>query len=165
METVVPLPSSLSIPTSPPDWWAKPKIWLRPRPVPLPTGLVVKKGSKARSRTSAVIPQPVSETLIFTYSPAWMSPTAFAAIVTFSVAMRIAPWPSIASRALTARFTIAFSSWWGSTKIGHALDQIRAVDPLGEQRLGTGEGEQPPSQCGSARGAFHRILQVIEHLS
>ncbi len=40
----------------------RPKIWLRPRPVPLPTGLVVKKGSKARSITSGVMPQPVSVT-------------------------------------------------------------------------------------------------------
>jgi hypothetical protein len=30
------------------------------KPVPLPTGLVVKKGSNARSITSVVIPQPVS---------------------------------------------------------------------------------------------------------
>ena len=66
IETVVPLPTALSIPTSPPDWCANPKIWLRPRPVPLPTGLVVKKGSNARSITSAVIPQPVSVTLIRT---------------------------------------------------------------------------------------------------
>ena len=38
-----------------------------------------------------------------------------AASVTFSVAIRISPSPSIASRALTARLTIAFSSWCGST--------------------------------------------------
>src|SRR3981081_440143 len=35
---------------------------LRPSPVPLPTSLVVKKGSKTRSRTSGGIPQPVSVT-------------------------------------------------------------------------------------------------------
>ena len=46
--------------TSPPDWRAKPKIWLRPRPVPLPTGLVVKKGSNTRSRCSGAMPLPVS---------------------------------------------------------------------------------------------------------
>ena len=80
-----PCRASLSMPTSPPDWWAKPKIWLRPRPVPLPTGLVVKNGSKARSRTSSVMPQPVSVTEIRRYSPARMSPTSLAASVTFSV--------------------------------------------------------------------------------
>jgi hypothetical protein len=32
----------------------------RPNPVPLPTSLVVKKGSKARSATSRLIPTPVS---------------------------------------------------------------------------------------------------------
>ena len=73
------------MPTSPPDWWAKPKIWLRPRPVPLPTGLVVKKGSNARSITSVVMPQPVSVTLMRTYSPARMSPTSLAASVTLAV--------------------------------------------------------------------------------
>ena len=50
--------------TSPPDWRAKAKIWLRPRPVPLPTGLVVKKGSNTRSRCSGVMPLPVSATRI-----------------------------------------------------------------------------------------------------
>ena len=35
---------------------------LRPRPVPLPTSLVVKKGSKARFTTSAGMPEPVSLT-------------------------------------------------------------------------------------------------------
>ena len=38
------------------------KIWLRPSPVPLPTGLVVKNGSNTRSSTSGVMPQPVSAT-------------------------------------------------------------------------------------------------------
>src|SRR3546814_14500372 len=33
---------------------------LRPSPVPLPTGLVVKNGSNTRSSTSGVMPQPVS---------------------------------------------------------------------------------------------------------
>src|ERR1700716_594701 len=42
---------------------------LRPSPVPLPTSLVVKKGSKTRSRTSGGIPQPVSVTDSLTYDP------------------------------------------------------------------------------------------------
>ena len=42
---------------------------LRPRPVPLPTSLVVKKGSKTRSRTSGGIPQPLSATDNLTYDP------------------------------------------------------------------------------------------------
>ena len=39
------------------------------------------------------------------------SPTALAASVTFSVEISSRPSPSIASRAFTARLTIAFSSW------------------------------------------------------
>ena len=42
---------------------------LSPRPVPLPSGLVVKKGSKARSITSGDMPLPVSETARSTYWP------------------------------------------------------------------------------------------------
>ena len=37
--------------------------------MPLPTGLVVKNGSSARSMTSRVMPQPVSVTAIITYCP------------------------------------------------------------------------------------------------
>ena len=46
----------------PPDCLASPKTWLRPSPDPLPTSLVVKNGSKARARTSSVIPEPSSVT-------------------------------------------------------------------------------------------------------
>src|SRR5258708_35378172 len=42
---------------------------LRPSPVPLPTSLIVKKGSKTRSRTSGGIPQPLSVTDSLTYDP------------------------------------------------------------------------------------------------
>jgi hypothetical protein len=57
---VVPSPSSLVTRTSPPDCLAKPITWLRPSPVPAPTALVVKKGSKIRSTSSAAMPVPVS---------------------------------------------------------------------------------------------------------
>ena len=46
---VVPAPSSDSISALPPACAAKPWICESPRPVPLPTSLVVKKGSNARS--------------------------------------------------------------------------------------------------------------------
>ena len=42
---------------------------LRPRPVPLPTSLVVKNGSKARRRMSGGMPEPVSLTDSMAYSP------------------------------------------------------------------------------------------------
>ena len=43
---IVPWPTVLWTRTSPPDCFAKPKTWLNPRPVPWPTSLVVKNGSK-----------------------------------------------------------------------------------------------------------------------
>ena len=46
MMKVEPLPGALRTSMSPPDCLAKPKAWLRPSPVPLPTSLVVKNGSK-----------------------------------------------------------------------------------------------------------------------
>ena len=66
MRIVVPLPSSLSISTCPPDCLMKPYTWLSPRPVPLPAALVVKNGSKALRLTSAVMPCPVSVIAIIT---------------------------------------------------------------------------------------------------
>ena len=62
MVKVAPLPGVLVTLISPPDCLAKPNAWLRPRPVPLPTSLVVKNGSKIASSMSGGIPVPVSVT-------------------------------------------------------------------------------------------------------
>ena len=45
--------------------WLKTMLWHsdRPSPVPVPTGLVVKKGSKMRDRTASGTPLPLSATL------------------------------------------------------------------------------------------------------
>ena len=117
-----------------------------------------------------------------------MSPTSLAASVTFSVAMRISPRPSIASRALTARLRIAFSSWCGIDvgrpgvaveidldadalaqraveQVGHAADQLDAVDALGKQRLGAGEGQQAAGQGRGAGRALHRVVEVDHHFA
>ncbi len=59
---MVPAPTSELIRTCPPDCRAKPYTIDSPRPVPLPIGLVVKNGSKARATTSGVMPVPVSMT-------------------------------------------------------------------------------------------------------
>ena len=63
---VVPLPAPLSSVTAPLDCLAKPYTVARPRPVPRPASLVVKKGSKARSLTSSLMPLPVSPTAMAT---------------------------------------------------------------------------------------------------
>jgi hypothetical protein len=44
----------------------QPNTWLSPSPVPCPSLLVVKKGSKARAITSGDIPVPVSLTASIT---------------------------------------------------------------------------------------------------
>src|SRR6266581_4589658 len=70
MAKVVPLPTSVSNVMIPPclsatTEWAMARPW----PVPLPTGLVVKNGSKIRSRTFSGIPAPVSPMEISAQSP------------------------------------------------------------------------------------------------
>src|ERR1051326_2565085 len=64
----------------------------RPRPVPSPTGLVVKPASKACAWVSEDIPRPVSEIETWTISPS------------IRVRTVIRPSPSIACPALTSRF-------------------------------------------------------------
>ena len=64
--TVVPSPRVLSMATSPPDCFTKPCTMLSPRPLPCPTSLVEKKGSKTCASTSRGIPVPVSITRIAT---------------------------------------------------------------------------------------------------
>ena len=44
-------------------------LWLIDRPSPLPSGLVVKKGSKIRRRCSTAIPLPVSRISIVSHPP------------------------------------------------------------------------------------------------
>ncbi len=60
MATSVPRPGSLLSSRVP--WWAWTRLWTmaRPRPVPRPTGLVVKKGSVALASTSPHMPSPSS---------------------------------------------------------------------------------------------------------
>ena len=58
--TVVPTETVDSTAISPPSAVTMPWHIDRPRPVPISCGLVVKKGSKMRGRSSDAIPQPVS---------------------------------------------------------------------------------------------------------
>ena len=86
---------------------------LRPRPVPWPSGLVVKNGSNTRCRISGGMPAPVSVTENTTYSPGESSglPRQNAASSTRLAARTVSvPSACIASRALIARLSSAFSS-------------------------------------------------------
>lgn len=63
------MPGSLYTVIHPRCWATIPYAVLSPRPVPAPSGLVVKNGSKMRATVYASIPQPVSDTEITTYHP------------------------------------------------------------------------------------------------
>ena len=69
MVKVAPCPGVLVTSMSPPDCLAKPNAWLRPSPVPLPTSLVVKNGSKIASIWSEAMPVPVSVSAMATKLP------------------------------------------------------------------------------------------------
>ena len=91
--------------------------------MPLPTSLVVKNGSKMRATFSAAIPAPVSPTPSVTNGvdrPAWPRIAGFS-LPQDRVRVSV-PSPSIASRAFTARLTMAVSNWLASacTKQGHS---------------------------------------------
>ena len=95
---MVPFPGTESISTVPPASVMIPWTVASPSPVPSPASFVVKKGSKARSRTSAGMPVPSSLTVRRT--PASVPETP----------MESVPPAGIASRALTARLTRTCSS-------------------------------------------------------
>ncbi len=121
MSTVVPSPSVLDTEICPPDCLTKPNTIDSPRPVPCPSGLVVKNGSNVHSSVSGVMPAPVSEADRRTYSPGRRSLPSQAAASSTSLEQASVnlPSPRIASRALMARFSSAFSSWLRSTQKFH----------------------------------------------
>src|SRR3984893_11044231 len=106
---------------------------LRPRPLPLPISLVVKKGSTALPRTSSVMPSPLSATEISTYSPGRRS-GGVSLRLTLAVRIVKRPPAGIASRALIARFNKTSSICVGSTNEGQSPSvstvSIRTVAPI-----------------------------------
>ena len=93
----------------------------RPSPVPCPSGLVVKKGSKARAITSSLMPVPVSVTQRDTYCPGGNSRSRAARVSSHLLAVSMVSLPpsGMASRALMHKFSSALSSCDGSTRTGH----------------------------------------------
>ena len=85
----------------------------RPSPVPLPTSLVVKNGSKTWARVSSSIPVPVSVTASSAKRPGsagqW-SRAYSASIFTRPVSIVSRPPVGMESREFTARFMITCSS-------------------------------------------------------
>ena len=102
MVKVVPSPIRLSTPISPLCSLTMPYETDRPSPVPLPTGLVVKNGSKILLTTSGGMPLPVSATRM----RAVPSPG-----VSVSTVIRPPPLPSMASPAFMHRLRRTCSIW------------------------------------------------------
>ncbi len=138
IRTVVPTPTSLSIFTWPPDCLTKPYTIDSPSPLPLPSGLVEKKGSKACSRTSGVMPQPLSLTAIITYWPAATSggaPPQHSSNTALATSMRRWPVLFMASRALMHRLSTAFSTCTVSTRVFHRSAAMRVSTSISSPRL------------------------------
>ncbi len=79
-----------------------------PSPIPRPEGLVLKKGSKIRSRSSGRMPRPVSLMAMWIICDAGSK-----RVLAISV-----PFPSMASAALTRMFMNTCCIWAGSTTAG-----------------------------------------------
>ena len=110
--TLEPCPTTLSAVTVPWDNDANLRTWANPKPVPRPSSLVVKNGSKMRGSTCGAMPSPLSCTVITTQSPS-LEDWLLALIVT-------RPLPNVASRALNKRLSSATSSCAGSASINHS---------------------------------------------
>ena len=106
---VLPRPTALSTSIRPPCRVTMPCTTESPSPVPLPASLVVKNGSKMRSRIASGMPSPVSSTVSHTCSPS-----------SAPVRMVSVPPSGIASEALTARFISTCWSWPRSALTGRA---------------------------------------------
>jgi len=105
IEKRAPPPARLSARMRPPIAASDSALSARPRPSPLPSGLVVKKGSNKRSRTAGDRPGPLSSTCSTTSAP------SLAACTRIARSSR----PAIASAALNTRLATASARRCGST--------------------------------------------------
>ena len=122
--------------------------------MPLPSGFVVKNGSKIRSRISSVIPCPVSLTTMRTYSPGAMARAraSCSSSTTESDAIDSTPPLGIASRALIARFTSTCSSGPGSIAASPVFGAPRVTSWISDAEQPAEQRMQPIER----RGDLHR---------
>src|SRR5437773_6610057 len=118
-------PGAVSTSISASLWLTRRRTISRPRPVPFPTGLVVKNGSNRRSRISGGMPAPLSTTRTTTRCRSRFAVTS------------TRPESGTASSALSIRFAQIWLSsppkprtrgWPGSTVTSTATDFARALD-------------------------------------
>ncbi|MNT35231.1 hypothetical protein D3C72_1712520 [compost metagenome] len=106
---------------SPPDCLAKPNTCDSPRPVPLPTSFVVKKGSKIFSSTEDEMPPPVSPREMATNSSsAPACPRMVGSVSHLRTLKSSEPSPLMASLAFSAILTMAVSNWLTSANTKHS---------------------------------------------
>ena len=151
-----------------------------PRPVPLPSCLVVKNGSKTRARVAASIPTPVSLTESARRSAGtslWMAAEDSCEGQVGRLDGEAARRAGMASLALTARFMTTCSICPGSARTGqsrgawrdtsctsspisaaqhalHAVDQRVQVEHPGLEQLLSAEGEELPGERRRALAAW-----------
>ena len=139
------MPGAESISTVPPRSVDDAVHGGQPEAGALAASLVVKNGSKARSRTSSGMPAPSSATVIRT-PPASTSPAGRPLTAIASV-----PPSGIASRALTARLTSTCSSWarstWTGTSPGPTVSRsaMRSLSVRSQQALEVADERAPTS--------------------
>ena len=122
---------------------------LRPSPLPSPTSLVVKNGSTACASTSDDIPVPLSVTASTTYSPGPGPSTPASGSrsrVAFDTSIASRPPLGMASRALTARFRMALSSWPGSAWTRHESRPGSTVTSMVSPRVRRRRPVMPPAR-------------------
>ena len=183
--TWCPRPTALSTSIAPP--WALTMPWLtdRPSPVPLPTSLVVKNGSKIRCRFSSGMPQPVSMIDDLHHRHRRRCVRRLARLGAAGVRTMMLPCSSIACWALTSMFITTCLIRSASTQTGGSVavevermsmsrrcgrpldDAHRVLDELVEvgefllRRLLAREIQQPPDDAGAALGLADHQVEVL----
>ncbi len=133
----------------------------RPRPVPLPTALVVKKGSKIRLRTASVMPLPLSVTrnrtaLTSSCAQVWASSEGNNAEVWGSSSMRHSmrpARPSSAWMALVHRFTSTWPIWVASA----SMAKVSGVHDCTSSTWG---GKAPRNRVHESASTVHTLTRV-----
>src|SRR5688500_9961109 len=179
---VVPTPGSLCAHTYPFDCFTMPYTVARPRPVPWPTGLVVKNGSKTCASVSRSMPCPESRTAITVYEPGragtpGRSDEYVSVMSSVPVSMTRPPPCGIASRALSAILRSTCSSWPGSARTdGRSLPSSSRTgqsSPIArrppDHRIHTEQTRHhalPAAEreelCRDGRGALRRLPDVLD---
>ena len=117
----VPSPGALSIVSPPPSWAARPWTIENPRPVPLPTPFVEKERLDRALARRLIHPRARVDDTEQHVVPG-LRPGGVTSVHALPLREMVSAPPSgMASRAFTARFRIAISSWFGSAFAGGRL--------------------------------------------